>query len=82
VDSLDIVAGHLLELELAQSAFNAARGAGQVLSREDREAYEWTVHTSYQYYGISRGEQESRELIRRFTDAARRQGESARGRAR
>lgn len=81
-DSLEVVSGHVFELKLAQSAFNEAYGSGEVLSRDEREVCEWTVHTSYLLYGITRGEHESLEMIRRFMDEARRQGEAVRGKAR
>jgi len=79
VGGLEIFAGHAFEIELAQSAFNEASGLGPVMSRDERKTCEWTLHTSYLHYGISKGERESSEMIRRFMDEARRQGREHRG---
>lgn len=79
VGGLEIISGHSFEIELAQSAFNEASGTGPVMSRDERRTCEWALHTSYLHYGISKGERESAEMIRRFVNEARRQGIAHRG---
>lgn len=75
-----VLTTHQIEQELAAKAFARAAGTPRPSLCRPRELLIDLLHGGYQELGLSTGKQQTKQLVRRFEDAAVAQAVATRGR--